>query len=173
MKPKSAKRPETIPRHLIPGRGKAYAPGMIKRHVARMCASIDDRWRLFAEGCLRNRYFREEALKNHPSCAACNRTFDETSRIEQHHNDYLWSCTGEILDEDSPDIHRKARAEEFPQVPDCRSCHLKNPDQFKACQKRIFPVHAACHERIHEKERYWRTKDREDLIEAFDARSGR
>ena len=161
------KKLKSIPRFLIPGRGKKDAPGMIKRHVAMICASIDDQWRMFAEGCLRNRYFRDEALKRHPKCKACNKGFDASSRIEQHHNDYLWTCIGSPLPEDSPDIHRKARPHEFPEVPNCRQCHKDNPEHFAACQSRIFPVHAACHELIHDKERYFRSRDKEELLQAF------
>lgn len=161
------KKLKNIPRFLIPGRGKRNAPGMVKRHVAMMCAAIDDQWRLFSEGCLRNRYFREEALRRSPKCKACNKAFDPSSRIEQHHNDYLWSCIGSPLPEGSPDIHRKARPQEFPMVPDCRRCHEENPEHFAACQDRIFPVHASCHELIHDKERYFRNKARDELEQQF------
>lgn len=162
------KRLRKVPRYLIPGHGKRKTPGMIKRHVAQLCASFDDQWRMFAEGCLRNRYFRDEALKRSPKCRACNRAFDDRSRIEQHHNDYLWVCTGNPLPEDSEDIHRAPYPEEHPAVPDCRRCHLENPQQFEGCQKRIFPVHAACHERIHDKERYFRSEAKRKLLKAFD-----
>ena len=167
MSPTKRKKLSKIPRFLIPGRGKSYAPGMVKRHVAMMCASIDDQWRLFSEGCLRNRYFRDEALKRSPKCRACNKAFDSGSRIEQHHNDYLWSCIGTPLSENSPDIHRAPRPQEYPRVPDCRSCHAANPEHFEACQKRIFPVHAACHELIHEKERYFRNTAKTELLTEF------
>ena len=161
------KRLSTIPRFLIPGRGKRNAPGMIKRHVARLCFPINDEWRLFSEGCLRNRFFRELVLKRKPKCKACNRSFDDRSRIEQHHNDYLWACTGEILPDDSPDIHRAPMPQEYPKVPDCRRCFKENPEQFRGCQERIFPVHAACHERIHDKERYFRNKAKQELLDSF------
>jgi len=88
--------PESVPRYLIPGRGKHGAPGLIKRHVALLCASIDDKWRLFSEGCLRNGYFRKQVLKRSPKYMACNRKLDDRSRVEQHHNDYLWSCIGPL-----------------------------------------------------------------------------
>ncbi|MEO1661089.1 MAG: hypothetical protein AAFR51_08885 [Pseudomonadota bacterium] len=161
------KRLKKVPRYLIPGHGKFGRPGMIKRHVAHVCEPIDHHWRLFAEGCLRNRFFRELILKRKPKCKACNRSFDDRSRIEQHHNDYLWACTGEVLPDDSPDIHRAPVAQEYTQVPDCRRCFKENPEQFRGCQERIFPVHAACHERIHDKERYFRSKAKQELLDSF------
>lgn len=140
---------------------------MIKKHVAMMCASIDDQWRLFSEGCLRNRYFRDQVLKRGPNCMACSRKLDDRSRIEQHHNDYLWNCIGELLPEGSEDLHRQPRTDEFPYVPDCRRCHLENPDHFAECLKRIYPVHAKCHERIHENERLYRKQASDDLRDQF------
>ena len=131
MKKRDKPPPKSVPRYLIPGCGKKGAPGLIKRHVARLCASIDDEWRLFSEGCLRNRYFRDQVLKRGPKCMACDRKLDDRSRIEQHHNDYLWSCIGDILPDGSEDLHRKPRAEEFPSVPDCRACHAANPKHFE------------------------------------------
>lgn len=162
------KRLTKIPHYLIPGRGKFGRPGMIKRHVAHVCQPIDHHWRLFAEGCLRNRFFREMVLKHKPKCKACNRKLDDRSRIEQHHNDYLWACTGSILPSDSPDIHRAPQGNEYEHVPDCRKCFAENPDQFWSCQNRIWPVHAACHERIHDKERFFRDRARKKLIRSFD-----
>ncbi len=161
------KRLKKVPRYLIPGHGKFGRPGMIKRHVADLCAPFDEQWRLFSESCLRNKFFREIALKRSPKCKACDRSFDKRSRIEQHHNDYLWACIGETLPDDSPDIHRSAVENEYKQVPDCRRCFKETPDQFRGCQSRIFPVHAACHERIHDKERYFRRKAKQELLEAF------
>lgn len=140
---------------------------MIKRHVALMCAAIDDQWRLFSEGCLRNRYFRDQVLQRGPNCLACSRKLQEAARIEQHHNDYLWTCIGPLLPEGSPDVHRQARADEFPQIPDCRQCHTDNPVHFEECRRRIYPVHAKCHKRIHDNERIYRNQTSEDLRQQF------
>ncbi len=167
MKKGHTKTLESVPRYLIPGCGKSGVPGLIKRHVAMICASIDDQWRLFSEGCLRNRYFRNQVLKRGPKCMACTRKLDERSRIEQHHNDYLWTCIGSLLPEDSADINRRPTADEYPQTPDCRQCHSDNPEHFEECRKRIYTVHASCHERIHEKERYFRGIARENLKSQF------
>ena len=161
------KRLKKIPHYLIPGRGKFGRPGMIKRHVAQVCEPIDHHWRLFSESCLRNRFFRERVIKRHPDCKACGRKLDSRSRIEQHHNDYLWACTGAILSDDHPDIHRAPVKGEYPYVPDCRKCFAENPEQFRGCQQRIFPVHAACHERIHDKERFFRTNAKQSLLDDF------
>jgi len=73
--------PKSVPRYLIPGRGKHGAPGLGKPHVALLCASIDDEWRLFSEGCLRNGYFRKQVLKRSPKCMACNRKLDDRSAL--------------------------------------------------------------------------------------------
>jgi hypothetical protein len=54
-----------IPCDVIPGCGKPGVPVMIKHHVAMMCAAINEEWRLFSEGCLRNRYFREQVVDLH------------------------------------------------------------------------------------------------------------
>lgn len=167
MKNRDPKTHKPVPRYLIPGCGKNGVPGLIKRHVAMICAPIDDRWRLFAEGCLRNGYFRDQVLKRGPKCLACSRKLDDRSRIEQHHNDYLWTCIGPLLLENSEDVHRKPVADEYPQIPDCRQCHIDNPGHFAECRKRIYAVHAKCHERIHENERYFRGKARDDLKEQF------
>lgn len=164
------KRLKKIPRYLLPGHGKFGRPGMIKRHVAKVCAPIDHHWRLFSESCLRNRFFREKALKRSPKCKACDRSFDKRSRIEQHHNDYLWVCTGGVLPDDSPDICRNPIKGEYERVPDCRRCFSESPEQFRGCQSRIFPVHAACHERIHDKERFFRNRAKTELLEAFAAK---
>jgi len=157
-----------IPRALIPGRGKAYAPGMIKRHVALLCAPIDDTWRLFSESCLRNKYFRQHVDRTE-KCKACNRKRDSRTRMEQHHVCYLNVCrfTGLLLADDSEDIHRKPREHEYPSVPDCRQCHKDTPENFAECLKRIEPVHAACHGRIHDKERYFRKRDADELKDQF------
>ncbi|MEM6898670.1 MAG: hypothetical protein AAF583_02705 [Pseudomonadota bacterium] len=163
------KRLTKIPHYLIPGLGKFGRPGMIKRHVAHVCEPIDHHWRLFAEGCLRNKFFRNMVLKQKPKCKACHRKLDSRSRIEMHHLDYLWACDGEILPEDSPDIHRAPYENEYKQVPNCRKCFADNPNQFWGCQNRISPVHAACHERIHDKEHYFRMRARKKLIQNFDA----
>lgn len=164
------KRLEKVPHFLIPGRGKFGRPGMIKRHVALVCEPIDHHWRLFSESCLRNKFFREMVLKRKPKCRACVRKLDDRSRIEQHHNDYLWACTGAVLPDGSSDIHRAPQENEYDLVPDCRRCFAENPDQFWGCQSRIWPVHAACHERIHDKERYLRTKAKKGLLDAFQDR---
>jgi len=171
MNEQELQRLKKIPLYLIPGRGKRGTPGLIKRHVAQLCFAINDEWRLFSEGCLRNRYFRGQVLKRSTKCRACERKLDTNSRIEQHHNDYLWSCIGSLLPENSDDVHRKPRAEEFPDIPDCRQCHIDNPDHFQECVKRINGIHAACHERVHSKERYFRDKSRENLIEQFNVAS--
>jgi len=169
MKTPDLERLKKIPRALIPGRGKSYAPGMIKRHVAMLCASIDDEWRWISEGCLRNRYFRSQVIARNAKCTACQRKRDDRSRIEQHHVCYLNVCrhAGPLLPADSPDVHRKPRAGEHPDIPDCRACHAQSPENFNECLKRIEPVHAACHERIHDKERYFRTRAKEDLQSQF------
>jgi len=163
----TTKPPKPVPRYLIPGCGKFGIPGLIKRYSAELCANIDDQWRLFAEGCLRNRYFRDQVLARGPKCMACARKLDARSRIEQHHNDYLWCCIGTRLPEDSPDVHRAARENEHPHIPDCRQCHSDNPEHFAECRKRIYAVHATCHERIHENERVYRAKARENLMSRF------
>ncbi len=162
------KRLKKVPHYLIPARGKFGRVGIIKRHVAQVCEPIDHHWRLFSESCLRNRFFREKVLQRHSKCKACDRKLDDRSRIEQHHNCYLWACIGETLPDDHADIHRSAQGKEYAQVPDCRRCFKENPEQFRGCQERIFPVHAACHERIHAKERYFINQDREKLIHSFE-----
>lgn len=166
---KALEKLKKIPIYLIPGCGKFGVPGMIKRHVAKLHESSNEQWRLFAEGCLRNRYFRDYIIDRSIKCLACGKKHTDKSRIEQHHNDYLWNCIGNILDENSPDIQRKAVKGEFPHVPDCRQCRIDNPEHFNECQKRIYGVHAACHERIHDKERYFRTKAAEKLKGDFNS----
>lgn len=167
MDPAELKRLKKIPSWLIPGCGKSGAPGMIKRHVAPLCLPINHEWRLFSEGCLRNRFFRSEVLKSTQNCPACSRKHNQRSRIEQHHNDYLWSCIGPLLPPDSDDVHRKPTADEYPDIPDCRACKVNNPAHFAQCLKRIHPVHANCHERIHAKERYFRKRDSQNLLDQF------
>jgi len=70
VKKQDDKRPKSVPRYLIPGCGKHGAPGLIRRHVAMLCASIDDESRLFSESCLPNLYFSEQVLKRGPKCMA-------------------------------------------------------------------------------------------------------
>ena len=91
------------------------------------------------------------------------------STIEKHHNDYLHLCqhTGPLLPDDHDDIYRPAVNGELDQVPDCRQCHRDNPAHFEACLKRIYPVHSTCHERIHDKERYFIQKASEELQSQF------
>jgi len=167
MKQSDPEKLKKIPRYLVPGCGKNGVPGMIKRHVAMLCASIDDEWRLFSEGCLRNRYFRDHVIKRGPKCMACDRKRDDRSKIEQHHGCYLRNCIGALLPEGSEDLHRAPRPDEFPGVPDCRQCHIDNPDYFQGCIDKIYPVHAACHGRIHEKERSLRGQAADDLKTQF------
>lgn len=152
---------------------------MVKRHVATVYAHVNDQWRLFAEGCLRNRYFHEEVFLRGPRCLACERQFNRQecqvrSKIEKHHNDYLHLCqyTGPLLPKDHDDIYRPATKDEFDQVPDCRQCHMDDPAKFEACLKRIYPVHSSCHERIHDKERHFNQKARQDLQIQFDDARG-
>jgi|GEM_PF-2271964 len=169
MKKADLQKLKKIPRALIPGRGKHGVPGMIKRHVAMLCAPINDEWRKFSEGCLRNRYFRDQVMAKDPKCKACDRKMDDRSRLEQHHNCYLTVCRfdGPTLPDDSPDIHRKPRVDEYPEIPDCRQCHLSSPEAFAECLKRIDGIHAACHERVHDKERWFRNRAKDDLLEQF------
>ena len=129
---------------------------MIIRHVAKIFGD-DVRWRRFAEGCLRNRYFHEEVFLRGPKCLPCGRHFNKkdaavTSKIEKHHADYLRLCIGSPLPPDHDDIYRPAVKGEFDEVPDCRRCREENYEYFEGCLKRIYPVHASCHGRIHEKD---------------------
>jgi hypothetical protein len=73
---------KSIPRYLIPGCSKHNAPHLFKHHVAPQCASINDEWRLFAEGCLRNRYSRGRILKRGPKCMACSRKLHDRARVD-------------------------------------------------------------------------------------------
>lgn len=131
---------------------------MKKRHVKDLLG-FSETWHLFAEGCLRNRHFHEQVFAHGPKCLVCDRSFSKkdgelTSKIEKHHNDYLWTCIGSLLPDDHQDIYRTSFKGEFPKVPDCRQCQIDNPEHFEGCLKRIFPVHAACHEHVHGKEKH-------------------
>ena len=173
MKEADLKKLAKIPRYLIPGRGKAGSPGMLKKHVARLCFPINEEWRLFSESCLRNRYFRNRVMRG-DNCKACDRKLDDRSRIEQHHNCYLNVCRyeGALLPEESEDVHRQPRTDEWPDIPDCRQCHAQNPEHFNECLRRVHQVHAACHEKIHEKERYFRNKAKQELLDQFNNSAG-
>lgn len=105
-----------IPRYLV--------PKVKKRHAAALHGDADW-WRLFAEGCLRNRYFHERIFKRGPKCLACDRAFNKEeakvqSKIEKHHNCYLRECIGNLLPAGDDDIYRDAAEGEFDQVPDCQ-----------------------------------------------------
>ena len=141
-----------IPRYLVPFIKKGRVPGMRKKHARQVYDADVDRWRLYAEGCLRNRYFHEEVFLREPKCLPCDRKFSKsegkvTSKIEKHHADYLRICTGALLPDDHDDIYRPAVKGEIDQVPDCRRCHAENYEYFEGCLKRIYPVHGACHGR--------------------------
>ena len=164
MKRKSFKRKHRIPPYLV--------PDVRKRLAAEIYADVHERWQLFAEGCLRNRYFHQQTFSNRPNCMACSKRFnrDEAkvkSRIEKHHHIYLRLCVGQVLDAESDDIYRDPVKGEFDQVPDCRRCHQENPEYFEGCRKAIYPVHASCHEQIHDLEAFFIEKRRGALLKAF------
>ena len=161
-----------IPRYLVPFIKKGRVPGVRKKHAAEIYATDHDRWRLFAEGCLRNRYFHEEVFMRGPKCLPCDRRFNKkeasvASKIEKHHADYLRVCIGPLLPNDHEDIYRPAVKGEIDQVPDCRRCHEENFDYFEGCLKRIYPVHGFCHGRIHDKERHFVKKAQAKLKDDF------
>ena len=89
------------------------------------------------------------------------------SKIEKHHNCYLRLCTGELLPEGHEDEYRPPSEREYPLTPDCRRCAQDNPDYFKGCVAKVFPVHAECHEDIHELEAYFVKKKRKGLLRWF------
>lgn len=117
-------------------------------------------WLLFAEGLLRNQFFYEKVLSRMDStCDWCIRKFNREdasiqSRVELHHREYMHSCTYKVvLSEDHKDIRRSPVDGEYSSVPDCRSCYLRycsNGDRsFWNCFNLIKPLHAACHEHLH------------------------
>ncbi len=138
-------------------------PKLRKRHVPPIYHAHETPWRLFAEGALRNRIFHDDILNRGKKCLACDRRFNDnkaavSSRIEKHHHCYLRQCIGNILPGKSDDIYRQAKNGEFAHVPDCRQCKADNPEYYKDCIKKIFPVHSKCHEDIHKVEKHLFTK---------------
>lgn len=136
-----------------------------------------DAWRAFAEGCLRNRYFHERVIKRGPKCLACNHSFNRedakiSSKIEKHHESYIRLCIGAALSPGDDDIYREATDKEFSQVPDCRRCQAENPTYFRGCLKLIYPLHASCHGRVHEKEKRFIKAWRKKLIDDFNIVAG-
>jgi len=157
-----------VPRYL--------APKIKKRHAAVIYQAVEDQWRLFAEGCLRNRFFHERVFGRGSKCLACDRRFNRKdaavhSKIQKHHRCYSRICTGQLLSENSEDIYRPAVEGEIDAVPDCRQCSIENPEYFAGCLKRIYPVHGECHEDIHELERYFVKKKKWKLLEHFNSAS--
>jgi len=155
-----------VPRYLV--------PTIKKIHATEIYATAQQQWKLFAEGCLRNRYFHEQVLKRGPKCLACKRKFNHAnattqSKIEKHHNSYTRLCLGPLLPAGHEDIYRKASKGEFQDVPNCRQCRKDNPEYFEGCLKIVFPVHGECHGDIHELERYYRKKRRKQLLADFRA----
>lgn len=122
-----------------------------------------DEWLLFAEGMLRNGFVREQLLSRMGGmCDWCLRKFNREdasiqSRIESHHREYMHVCTyKKILLDGDKDIRRKPIDGESLFVPDCRSCYKRyvshDDRSFWNCFNLIKPVHAACHEKIHDRE---------------------
>ncbi len=151
MKKLFFKNKKYIPLFLVPKVRKRHVPPIYKDH--------EIPWKLFAEGALRNRLFHDDVMDRGKKCLACNRQFNNSkaavsSKIDKHHHCYLRLCIGDILPEDSNDIYRLVKNNEFPHVPNCRQCKADNPEYYEGCIKKIFPVHHQCHEDIHEVEKY-------------------
>ncbi len=132
-------------------------PKIRKRHVLSIYFDHEAEWKLFAEGALRNKVFHDDVINRGHKCLACNRRFNHekavvSSKIDKHHHCYVRLCIGNILPDNSEDIYRLTRNNEFPHVPDCRTCKTDNPEYYEGCIKKMFPVHYQCHERIHEME---------------------
>ena len=144
-------------------KNKKWIPGWLvpkikKKHARQIFKDDLEPWLLFAEGCLRNRFFHDAVIDRGTKCLACERAFTKKdaknrSKIEKHHTCYIRKCIGPLLPPDSDDITRPADPGQKDQVPDCRQCAIDNPEYFKGCVFKINPVHAACHEKIHKQER--------------------
>jgi hypothetical protein len=153
-----------------------FVPKVKKRHAAKIMADEPDAWRAFSEGCLRNRYFHEQVLGRGAKCLSCNRRFNREeaknpSKIDKHHESYIRLCIGGELPEKHDDVYREAKKGEFDRVPDCRQCHKDNPDYFHGCLKLIFPLHHACHGRVHERERWYLDTWKAKLLDDFKGRA--
>jgi len=147
-------------------------PKMRKRHVLPIYSNHETEWRLFAEGALRNRIFHDDVMNRGSKCLACNRHFNHkkavvSSKIDKHHHCYMRLCIGNILPDNSEDIYRPIKNNEFPHVPDCRTCKTNNPEYYEGCIKKIFPVHHQCHRHIHEVEKFWFNKLGKKLLSNF------
>jgi len=161
---KTSKQKKHIPFFLI--------PKIRKRHVLPIYSNHETEWKLFAEGALRNKVFHDDVINRGNKCLSCNRHFNHdhatvSSKIDKHHHCYVRRCIGNILPEASVDIYRQARNNEFPHVPDCRTCKTENPEYYEGCIKKIFPVHHQCHSHIHKVEKFWFNKLGKKLLSCF------
>lgn len=116
--------------------------------------------------------FHDDVLGREQKCLAYNRRFNNdkaavSSRNEKHHHYYLRLCIGDILPDDSNDIYRLVKSDEFPYVPNCHQCKVDNPDYYEGCIKKIFPVHSQCHKDVHEVEKYLFTRVGKKLLADF------
>lgn len=144
-------------------------PKISKKWVASIYRDQNEAWRLFSEGCLRNKRFHEAIYERGHNCLVCDKLIraKKTKQTDKHHNDYLRLCTGYILQNGDDDIQREATNKDYPRVPDCRNCEDNNPEYFAGCVARVFPVHHACHGKIHELETRLTAASRGKLLKAF------
>jgi hypothetical protein len=147
-------------------------PKIRKRHVPPVFRNHEPQWQLFAEGALRNKVFHDDVMNLGKTCLACNRHFNHehattSSKIDKHHHCYIRLCTGNVLPEDSEDIYRPAKKEEYSLVPDCRQCKASNPEYYAGCIRKVFPVHHQCHKHIHEREKFVFDTMNKKLLSSF------
>lgn len=147
-------------------------PKIPKRWAYEVFKEREGEWRLYAEGCLRNRRFHEAIFERGSKCLVCDKPIlgKDGKRVKQcdkHHNDYLRLCIGWPLDEGHNDEIRPIEGREFYQVPDCASCEEQDPEYFAGCVNKVFPVHRHCHGRIHEVEKQLREGQHAAYKQAF------
>lgn len=99
---------------------------------------------------------------------------DIQSRIENHHREYMHSCTYKVILLDGhKDIRRNSIDGEYEYVPDCRSCYKRYASHgdrsFWNCFNLIKPIHAACYEKIPNREISMKSKSnrRIDIKNSF------